>query len=112
MTEPSGALLPQELLVIFQGLGLGIIYLWSKNLLVLKLSHGLFDMGAMAYFHLFTAKRGSTRPSWSSAHRAIWVRTSRVVGSMPGIRYVGHITHLPCLGHLPGTSTLRPFAST
>ena len=44
---------------IFQGLALGIIYLLSGNLLVPMLSHGLFDMGAMAYFRVFMAKRSS-----------------------------------------------------
>ncbi len=38
---------------VFQGLGLGLLYQATDNLLVPMVSHGLFDMGAMLYFRWF-----------------------------------------------------------
>jgi membrane protease YdiL (CAAX protease family) len=35
---------------IFQGFYLGLFFLWSKNLLVPMIAHGLFDFGGMIYF--------------------------------------------------------------
>ena len=38
---------------VFQGLYLGVFYIYSKNLLVPMIAHGLFDMGGMLYFRRF-----------------------------------------------------------
>ena len=45
---------------IFQGLYLGLFFLWSKNLLVPMIAHGLFDIGGMIYFRSFMAGREKT----------------------------------------------------
>jgi len=42
---------------IFQGLYLGLIFAWSKNMLVPMIAHGLFDIGGMIYFRGFMAHR-------------------------------------------------------
>ncbi|MGE0405710.1 MAG: lysostaphin resistance A-like protein [Candidatus Korobacteraceae bacterium] len=42
---------------IFQGLYLGLFYLYSGNLLVPMLAHGLFDIGGMLYFRRFTQQQ-------------------------------------------------------
>ena len=42
---------------IFQGLYLGLFFVWSKNLLVPMVAHGLFDIGGMIYFRGFMAQR-------------------------------------------------------
>ncbi len=41
---------------IFQGLYLGLFFLWSKNLLVPMVAHGLFDFGGMIYFRNFMSR--------------------------------------------------------
>jgi membrane protease YdiL (CAAX protease family) len=42
---------------VAQGLGLGLLYIASGNLAVPVLAHGLFDLGAMAYFRAFMSRR-------------------------------------------------------
>ena len=37
----------------FQGLGLGLLYSMSGNLLSVMIAHGFFDCGAMVYFRFF-----------------------------------------------------------
>lgn len=49
---------------VAQGLGLGLLYRATGNLAVPMLAHGLFDLGAMAYFKAFMARR---RPSCASS---------------------------------------------
>ncbi len=46
---------------IVQGFVLGALYAWSGNLWVPMLAHGLFDMGAMAYFRLLLLGEGGRR---------------------------------------------------
>jgi membrane protease YdiL (CAAX protease family) len=41
---------------VFQGLYLGLFFLWSRNLLVPMIAHGLFDLGGMIYFRGFMAR--------------------------------------------------------
>jgi membrane protease YdiL (CAAX protease family) len=41
---------------VFQALYLGLFFLWSKNLLVPMIAHGLFDLGGMIYFRTFMAR--------------------------------------------------------
>jgi membrane protease YdiL (CAAX protease family) len=41
---------------IFQGFYLGLFFLWSKNLLVPMIAHGLFDFGGMIYFRNFMSR--------------------------------------------------------
>jgi len=45
---------------VFQGLGLGLAYRWSGNLVVPIVAHGLFDCGAMGYFRWWM-ERGRRR---------------------------------------------------
>jgi membrane protease YdiL (CAAX protease family) len=40
---------------VFQALYLGLFFVWSKNLLVPMIAHGLFDLGGMIYFRNFMA---------------------------------------------------------
>jgi len=42
---------------VAQGLGLGLLYQATGNLAVPILAHGLFDLGAMAYFRQLMARR-------------------------------------------------------
>ena len=42
---------------VAQGLGLGLLYRATGNLAVPMLAHGLFDLGAMAWFRRFMARR-------------------------------------------------------
>ena len=42
---------------IFQGLYLGVFFLYSGNLVVPMVAHGLFDVGGMIYFRRFMAQR-------------------------------------------------------
>jgi membrane protease YdiL (CAAX protease family) len=41
---------------VFQALYLGLFFIWSKNLLVPMIAHGLFDLGGMIYFRNFMAR--------------------------------------------------------
>ena len=41
---------------VFQSLYLGLFFIWSKNLLVPMIAHGLFDLGGMIYFRNFMAR--------------------------------------------------------
>ena len=41
----------------FQGLYLGLFLIWSDNLLVPMIAHGLFDIGGMLYFRFFMARQ-------------------------------------------------------
>ena len=41
---------------VFQGLYLGLFFLWSGSLLVPMIAHGLFDIGGMIYFRSFMAR--------------------------------------------------------
>ena len=45
---------------IFQGFYLGLFFLWSKNLLVPMIAHGLFDFGGMIYFRNFMSRSEKT----------------------------------------------------
>jgi membrane protease YdiL (CAAX protease family) len=40
----------------FQGLYLGLFYLFSRSLLVPMIAHGMFDIGGMIYFRDFMAR--------------------------------------------------------
>jgi membrane protease YdiL (CAAX protease family) len=45
---------------VFQALYLGLFFIWSKNLLVPMIAHGLFDLGGMIYFRNFMARSEKT----------------------------------------------------
>jgi membrane protease YdiL (CAAX protease family) len=45
---------------IFQGFYLGLFFLWSHNLLVPMIAHGLFDFGGMIYFRNFMSRSEKT----------------------------------------------------
>jgi len=45
---------------VFQALYLGLFFIWSKNLLVPMIAHGLFDLGGMIYFRNFMARSETT----------------------------------------------------
>jgi membrane protease YdiL (CAAX protease family) len=45
---------------IFQGFYLGLFFLWSKNLLVPMIAHGVFDFGGMIYFRNFMSRAEKT----------------------------------------------------
>jgi|SRR5579863_448215 len=45
---------------IFQALYLGLFFMWSKNLVVPMVAHGLFDIGGMIYFREFMARLRKT----------------------------------------------------
>jgi len=43
---------------VFQGFYIGVFFLWTRNLLVPMIAHGLFDLGGMIYFRRFMARTG------------------------------------------------------
>jgi membrane protease YdiL (CAAX protease family) len=45
---------------IFQALYLGLFFVWSKNLVVPMIAHGLFDIGGMIYFREFMVRLRKT----------------------------------------------------
>jgi hypothetical protein len=45
---------------VFQGIYLGLFFLWSGDLLVPMIAHGLFDIGGMIYFRTFMARIETT----------------------------------------------------
>jgi membrane protease YdiL (CAAX protease family) len=45
---------------IFQGIYLGLFFMWSRNLLVPMIAHGLFDFGGMIYFRSFMTRFETT----------------------------------------------------
>src|SRR5205085_9122547 len=64
---------------IFQGFYLGLFFIFSKNLLVPMVAHGLFDIGGMIYFRGFMMRRAENQVSCQFSSRgrpAIWVSIS------------------------------------
>jgi membrane protease YdiL (CAAX protease family) len=45
---------------VFQALYLGLFFIWSRNLLVPMIAHGLFDLGGNIYFRNFMARLEKT----------------------------------------------------